>query len=868
MLVPDQAKKKFSVEDELMDLMRPKRSTGEFTPSPKNGTVQFHHAIDEINEGKFFQQFFFSIMKAPCWQYLYNVYCFTDTLKNGNLSGTIEVKKLDILNKEKLSRRTYVSPDKNSSNPLHIEYNKPKLFQYMSDNKIDTTVHTNDKYKFYDGIQLLSGNVTQQQKNRDLSKLIANELKGGVEVIGDKNAAIMSNVTFTPENDTLTAMTFIAGNLLNKLWNMERDSSESIETEVLKHEKIADLLEIFKEPLTLRQESFLRNALQQLSIAIDKSKDIKKVSLCDNVEKVKSISRSNYKGSIENNDSEEHSTSTTEKHNAKSTKAEAITKMNNVIDLIKKFENVQMRANYLKQTRENKVKSKNISTNVTEKPLDLFGGILEKITKLIIPDERSKNIISNIKSQNIYSNANAFEKQFKEIFNIDIRNLTMSTKDKIVLDYLQHVDSNPNCLLNHKNDNSKIRVKSNIEGILLNLSEFFKIKSLGELVQLVSSPTQTAVKKLQNIRTLEKSKQVTETHKNVDEIPKNNTKTLSNTKEKLKAHLKSILEDVMEIQVDKGLAKGKSAINITDILPCIYNILNTNDDIKHNEVDKPKSIEKVSVIFQNLKKDLKYTQKSRRTNTVFERPKSATVWDRLIKTLNDKYKLNSRRNLNSLNRPNMYEELRKMMDETESGSNTYKSVALLHDVPAADKLTLLKTFYMDVKKYTDVLEHIKVSLKAGKVPRTKFNEITEYIDNVKNNINLNKKVVRNMNREKQNKDFSENQYSKQRNTFKANVIPKKSVRVNEVTSAYKSNTKITRDQIINQLIKNRLKLYINIKEASRVDITEDINYNIAKKILFYLERGNYVIARELYKIFVSKHEANKMNDRTIGKFLM
>ncbi|XP_046973696.1 uncharacterized protein LOC124540271 [Vanessa cardui] len=259
----------------------------------------------------------------------------------------------------KISRRTDVIDNFNKSDisPLQIEYNPQDYDHHITENKIEPTPHGQDLEHLSNGeLHKIIGNFSQSTKNKDLSKLVVTELKHGTEIIGDKNVPPMSNITFTPENDTLTAMTYIAGNLLTKLWDIEKESTDaSIEVESMKHKKINDLLELFKEPLSIRQESFLKNALKKLSDTLNKNKNVKNVSLCETITEtdISDDENSNKKGF--------HKINTTtcgkakvekmqkEKVKQKETATDVISKLNNVISLMKKFEKVQNSIKDLKQ---------------------------------------------------------------------------------------------------------------------------------------------------------------------------------------------------------------------------------------------------------------------------------------------------------------------------------------------------------------------------------------------------------------------------------------------------------------------------------------------------------------------------------------
>ncbi|XP_037874130.1 uncharacterized protein LOC119630076 [Bombyx mori] len=697
------------------------------------------------------------------------------------------------------------------------------MYQHMTDNKIDNVIEENYEKQ-------LKKNYTESQKDKHVSKVIVNELKTGTELIGDKNARVTSNVTFTPENDTLTAMAFIAGNLLNKLWNMERDSTESLETDIVKHEKISDLIELFKEPLSLRQEMFLKSALEKLSGVIDKNEDVGNLTLCGKFEEAKKLLIP-----VELNETNVKSVDGDTVKTAK-----ALDNIKNVLTLISKYENVNQQM-LRKKTSKNSFgfDSHNLTKdeNVT---LNSFGRILEKVTKLIMPN--NKHVVKKIKKSNMFKNEPDFAKN-KKYFQADLTNLNLTAKDKIILDYISHIEKYPDCLLKDQSKQRKIKsspsfpsVESNI---MLNLSEFFKMKSLADLVKLLDND------KI-NKTNIERSKSTTEMYTSIKttQVPKK-VKSLEASKEKLKAHLKSILEDLVEIQNAKGMPTGQADVKIKDILPCLYNSLNS--DKPTNIDDDP--VKKISNVFTNLKRDLKYTSQTRRSSTVGHRPKSAVVWERLIKNLNEN-KINTRRNILP-SEPKSYSEIKKALDNIKL-ENVNTKLSVVTELPAAEKAIVLRTLNLDIRKIIEILENVKDTVASGNIPNNKINELHGYVDVVAKNINLKTNILSQLNSNNQNmysalktdgnvKDFmpSPNLYKEE------NVL-----------------SKITRDQIVNQLIKNRIQRYLRMKQIKYYDTTDDVIYDIAKKILLYLENGNAVLARELYKIFVKRQiDDNSFKDR-------
>nr|XP_021190922.2 uncharacterized protein LOC110376682 [Helicoverpa armigera] len=804
--------------------------------SSHNNTIEHHRAVEEINEV---------------------------ALKDFNLTGTLVAKKIDPLPLIAGTRRAgFVD---NSSKALQIDFNHPKAYNQINDNKIETVEQETKFDSSHENLKTVLGNYTQMSKNSNLSKIVVNELKKGSEIIGDANAPVTSNITFTPENDTLTAMAFIAGNLLNKLWDMEKDASTtSTETDVMKHEKIADLLDLFKEPLNIRQETFLKNALEQLSTAVDKNKNAQNISICQTITDV-----------VHNNDtSEEDKTQVTtkapcdkdkdkpvEEPKIKHKKAaiKAIAKINNVLDLIKKFEKVQSNLSELKhgpklnfdynrtlpKTRKKEVD--NLLSKEEESSLNVFGGILEKITKLILPKKNNKKIVNLIRSQSVLlNNENILKKKFQKMYNIDLTNMTVTAKDKIILDYLTQVDRNKDCLLK-TNSNEITESIPTIEGnILLNLSEFFKMKSFSDLIQLLEP------ERSKNHRSIESEKETVETttkykkgkaasiNKPVD------TNKLNSTKEKLKAHLKTIIEDLMELQTAKG-GSLKGNVKLADALPCIYNVLNAGK----NEIDTKKDVQpakSIATIFEDVKKEYKLAQTRRNfVDVTKERPKSAVIWDRLVKTLNNKANSKNRRKMNA-KVPKTYHQIKKMMEKIENGSATYKHYALVVKTPPTGKLILLKTLDQEVQATINVINEITLSLKElAKLPAEKFAELDEFVTNLVTSTKLTEKVDEKLKADaKKSKINTENEISKSKpkeTQYIRNDVPQR---------AENDEMRISRVQIVSQLIKNRLQVFLKTKEQLNNDVRSDMSYNVARKIIHYLDTGNFDLANELFKVLVSQ----------------
>ncbi|KOB70215.1 Uncharacterized protein OBRU01_15686, partial [Operophtera brumata] len=667
------------------------------------------------------------------------------TLKNQNLSGTIAAQKVDML--PQISRRTSVL-NKPTLNSVKIEYTKPREDIHRDDNKVDTPAIHDDKEDLiiHSNIYNSMGNQSQEGKDKELSKILVNELKGGfTETIGDKTAPVISNITFTPENDTLTAMAFIAGNLLNKLWQMEKDTSDDhFDTEILIQEKNSDLLELFKEPLNMRQELFLKNTLEQLSTALNHNKNVENISLCKKVEEVKTLIfgkkedkriRGGWRVNSEDKTNCNKSNQGNEVNQNTAT-VEALKKINNVLDLIKKYEIVK---NSLSNMKYGKVHDNSLFnldkaiTNDEKLSLDLYGHTLETITKLLLPNKSNKKIVKSIKNCNLFSS----EKDLRnKLSGIKLGDMNLTTKDRIVLDYLAHIQSNPNCLLKKQND--KIS-RPSIEGnILLNLSEFFKIKSLSDLVKLVEEEKPPVpVFRTQDFTTQKSVKEQT-----TQSIKKDSSIKFQEIKEKLKGHLQFILEDLIALQKVEGKGTTGKDIQIMKALPCIYTILNAGKkEIKtpniYETTTTPVDVSppgKIQEIFSNLRKELKLAQTRRTSNFSGPRPKSAVVWERVIKNADGKQKLKTRRLLGKA--PKTIEELKEIMDKIEmsSGSNMYKNIAYLNEVPPTERLLLLKTLNAETLRYITILEKIYTLPAMSDLPKESVKELNEFFDNVAMNV--------------------------------------------------------------------------------------------------------------------------------------
>lgn len=934
-----------------------------------------------------------------CILYLSLLY-ISDTLKHSNVTGTIQALKIPANSHS--SRKMSFQNNLNITNgtedhPLQIEHNQQIYNQHIAENKIDEIEHTEDpdviiKKDIEIGIVT---NQTQKEKDAELSKILVNELKSGKEMIGDKNGPIMSNITFTPENDTLTAMAFIAGNLLNKLWSMQKDNSEEAnmqELEKLKHEKIADLIDLFKEPLTLRQEIVLKNALQKLSEAMDQNVDPKNITLCENIAEVKRLLED-----ARNSSYPTHKANTSKafacghihdnENNKINSTIEAISKINKVLDLVKKYEIINKHLNDLKKNvdnatvaidvaesnilRANNPSIKELTSDFDHDSLNMFGNLLSKITKLLLPNQMGKKLAKKITKQNAFTtDENKIKQKIKELFKYDLGNASLSIKDKLILDYLTKLESNPR-ILNEEIEPPKSRLS--VEGdILLNLSEFFKIKSFVDLLkhldtnkegtttkryrsQLLSAmrsreeltesyiETLTTVMPIDHETTVDnqindelvsdepvikdaltdettvdepvtksavKQNALEQEEREVEEeiatdqaityiasTTMENVKKFADTKAKFKSHLKAILEDLVELQREYGINAKEGELRIADALPCIYNILQADKQLdgavrkKNATTTVTNPTQRLAAIFDSLKEELKeQTPRDNRRMSEFDlfeqRPKSALVWERVIRTMGDIESRAGRRN-DDIVPSKTYAEIKKMIDSIDAiaGSNTYKTIAMYHEVQPADKLMLLQTLYIDVRKYLEVLPFIKSSIDVLETatPQQKI-EIFNFVENAASSINLDNKVVVSL--EMENKTMPampvilNNFKSITSDEVKQDFLPRKETRrppmsmidydkpyrtlppqnLNMKTSfKNKENKKpvsISREEVLNQLVKNRIELYLQAKK-DRGD-KADLKYNVARNILHNIELGNYEIARELYRIFAQTADSKPL----------
>ncbi|KPJ03012.1 hypothetical protein RR46_06170 [Papilio xuthus] len=871
-----------------------------------NGTVKFYNIVDEINE---------------------------DTLKNTNESGTIEAKQVNGVKVPKISRRTSVMDTKNITgiSDLHIDFHEPKGFDHhIVDNKIDSLVRNEEKTRILNPSKIgeVIGNHSQQTKDKDLSQIVVNELKKGSEIIGNKEMTPVSNITFTPENDTLTAMAFIAGDLLSKLWKLEKESSvESMETEVLKHEKLADLLELFKEPLTMRQELFIKNALERLSKALDKDRKLKNVSLCETLASSESIlgnsSRGNQEDVIEMHTNCKNSNDSIHQHDnnpSDNGTIEAISKIKSILNLVRKFENVEFKLNLLRNGMhlQNVNSTQDIDLMLSKdesKSINVFGNVLEKITKLLLPkkSKKAKKFMTKVRHMNLFGNSDDIKKELKQIMGINTDNLNLTSKDKLVIDYLNIFKMNPNCAFKGQSQKDASALPSIKGDTYENISKLLNVKSMDDIVELISpssnSNTKKKEKELINITT--ETNLQTNNDRNEDE-------KFNLTKNKLKIHITAIFNDLKELQNQSGTFLEENR-DIVNILPCLYNLFNSAKS-EANEItkgSKGSNLNNISLIFESLRNNLIGGSVSRRKEYT-PLPGSTKVWERVIKNLNKQSKA-SRRNYN--NGLKSFDEIKQIIENVDMSSNSYKEYANLVNVPISSHLILLKVIQASALQIVNALENIKSFVKSYiELPSDEEFVIKKFIDNAAKSINLNKRIsdkLKTYKKKLQREDLSNfrvetvykqemrnpdynvletpihGRYEEQKveynpvNVFTNNRFinkPKfplytvdrdvgrqssnyKTMKIQEVDINDSNVFKLTRDQIISQLIKNRVELYIRIKEAKGIKSNLDINYNLAKRIRTQLESGNYSLAKELFSVFITNTvtDTNEFTPKNILK---
>lgn len=696
-----------------------------------------------------------------------------------------------------------------------------------------------------------------------LSKLVVNELKPGKEIVGDNNGPIISNITFTPENDTLTAMAYIAGNLLNQLWYMEKDNSEdSLEVEVMKHEKLSALLDLFKEPLTIRQELFLKNALVKLSDAITENKkmginDLDNVSLC-------STALGSSTNTTNNNITSEKICS---KHNIgrEAKDDESNPKMSNIMVLMKKFHQIQQ------SIRE--IKRNNSDTENSDDTNSLFGNVLEKITKLLLPsrNKKQKKIVNKIKEQTTFNNDNISDK-LNALFGIDSDQLKLSAKDKVIMDYLHKVETKPECLLGKVLQKTFDPKSSNIqENILLNLSEFYKVKSYTDLIKLLGIEKKENTKSLSDKRRndislsdpteniTEKYNETVFTTKNPEVL--NSTK---NVKEMLKEHLKALVNDLKELQNQQGGLSADSNFDVANILPCLYNNLQESPA----GTTKPLSPEEKFIKSLNeLKKELKATTPTRRTDNVrsettinsFILPPVVRVWKRAIFNLLKTADIEPyRRNNNELSD---IETVEKMIKKINSFDNNYKTFASKDEVHPADRLQLLKTLLIEMNHYINVLEKIKENVSVIDRKASPL-LLKEFLDSAKSSIYLSNTVLKNLKSTSKLRRNGLEMMLQNHNQYNDQHGERYSIGNHRSSKALNHRSKVSNldnnksqpennEPLLAELMAQRVKLY---KKALEIrGETDGIRYKCAERVLYYLELGFYDVAKELFNFLTSEN---------------
>lgn len=790
---------------------------------------------------------------------------------------------------------------------LHIDFHQPKEFDHhIVDNKIDSLVRNEEKTKILNpNIDEVIGNHSQQTKDKDLSQLVVNELKKGSEVIGNKEIAPVSNITFTPENDTLTAMAFIAGDLLSKLWKIEKESSvESMETEVLKHEKLADLLELFKEPLTMRQELFIKNALERLSKALDKDRKLKNVSLCETLASAESIlgnsSNRNQEDVIEMHTNCKNSNDSRNEHvnNTEYSPVEAISKIKNVLNLVRKFENVEYKLNKLRNgmhlQNDNNTQDLILSKDES-KSLNVFGNILEKITKLLLPkkSKRAKKITTKVRHMNLFGNSDDIKKELNQIMGINSDNLNLTSKDKLVIDYLNIFKMNPSCAFKEISQKDTSNLPSIKGETYDNISKLLNVKSMDDIVELISPSSN------ENTRKQEKETKNTTTEANFKiNTDKNEDEKFNLTKQKLKTHMSAIFNDLKELQNQSGMFLKENK-DIVNILPCLYNLFNSAKS-EAKDITKMPNLNNITLLFESLKNNLVGGSVSRRKE-YSTLPGSTKVWERVIKNLNKQSK-KSRRIYNS--ELKSFDEIKQIIENVDMSSNSYKEYVSLANVPISSHLILLKVIQASALQIVNALEIIKSFIKSYiELPADEEFVIKKFVDSAELSTNLNKRISDKLKtyKKKHREDLSnfrvENIYKQAMHNPDDNVLEspthgrfgeQKFVQYNtgkvlsnnkfidtmksshsvenkfssKSQSNYKSMIiqdvdndsnvfKLTRNQIISQLIKNRVELFIRIKEAKGIKSNLDINYNLAKRIKTQLDSGNYNLAKQLFSVFIT-----------------
>ncbi|XP_048001033.1 uncharacterized protein LOC125237850 [Leguminivora glycinivorella] len=446
----------------------------------------------------------------------------------------------------------------------------------------------------------------------------------------------------------------------------------------------------------------------------------------------------------------------------------------------------------------------------------------------------NKRMKKRIKNQNILRNTHHLEEDVKKTFHIDIDGTKLTSADKLILDYINRLQSSP-CPLSYQPEDKSMRNKQS--DILLNLSEFFKIKSYSDLMNIVdpklqkttTQPTPTTVEVI-----FKESRRTSENKTSMD-IENNN---MININDKLKLHLKAIVNDLIELQNEKG--KDTRDFNIADALPCIYNILNQEkDQVKEIKLNTQSALlSKIKNVLEAVKKDIRETPLSRRSMNAGPRPKSAVVWERVVKSLGQNPK--STRRFIKVTKPQSFEVVKKMIDNLENKSNTYKSVALNKNIPAADMLMFLRTLSMDTMSYATIIGKLLALNRDNKLPEKELNDLLDFADTATTNLELNTKIVRNLDKPKQ-----------KRFDVEPNKKQAKSNKMTDIDDTITLNNKLS----LNDIIRKKVKQYMRIKESAKA--TGDMGYDIAQRILSNLDKGCDKLARELYNILIDTSKREK-----------
>lgn len=726
-----------------------------------------------------------------------------------------------------------------------------------------------------DLLHKIDNNLTSNQFYRDkiLSKIVVKELKNGSEVIGDVNGPIISNITFKPENDTLSAMAYIAGNLLKKLWYMENENSEeSIETENIKHQRIADLIDLFKEPLTIQQEMFLKSALERLSDVISEHKkmenfNIENLSLCD------AITEANM--NLENKIKDKRNCSEPRKE---SLSQNSNRKMIYVLELINKLNNVQnnLESVNFKEYKKNKSNSSEIYKNDANKSGNSFNKILEKVINLLLPNKNynHRKIHKKLK-QYINANNEKIYPKLNNIFNINKDTLSMSIKDRMLMDFLNLIEEKPDCLLSKILHRKAFEVPaSNIQGnILLNLSEFYKIKSYADLIKILNSANNTINNVTDNKRRNDDTNnKVNETESITlnSKIDQNNTK---NVKEKLKEHLKALINDLEYLRSNQD-STSKEDYDVSEIMPCLYNLLRSDQEFVDNKNEKLTPIERVRKTFSDIKLETKYLHHSRRigdneddSNNI----KAIQIWNRIINNLDRESKRNNSRRQFNLSNKN-FKNARQILQIIQKFNDT-NEYNLVNNIEPTEKNMLLKTMLLDLKRYIDILSNIQELLTKHTIEKAQKRLVKEFLDKIKNNILKIMKVLKTLkvmnNLQQQNKfeQIDRLQFNNIYGQIPTNYL--ENLQKDYIKTSFNNIMEQNNQQntnILSELMKQRVHLLLNNMERNGDSLTNNLKYNIGKRILWNLETGNNALAKELYKIMISENTNQNLQDEIKSSF--